>query len=58
MGNPLGPKYILYNYMDPLGLSSLEVLAKTRRLHCAQRGGDKQFRGERGQGPSGSNPKP
>ena len=21
MGNPLGPKYILYNYMDPLGQS-------------------------------------
>ena len=20
MGTPLGPKYILYNYMDPLGL--------------------------------------
>ena len=25
MGTPLGPKYILYNYMEPLGWGCLRV---------------------------------
>ena len=27
MGTPLGPKYIPYTYMDPLGISMLDVRA-------------------------------
>ena len=27
MGTPLGPKYIPYTYMDPLGKSRKEILA-------------------------------
>ena len=30
MGTPLGPKYIPYTYMDPLG----ELLSKSRCLQC------------------------
>ena len=26
MGTPLGPKYIPYTYMDPLGVSKAEIL--------------------------------
>ena len=29
MGNPLGPKYILYNYMDPLGKLAKAELGST-----------------------------
>ena len=35
MGTPLGPKYIPYDYMDPLGLwgHCLETRRVTRALH-------------------------
>ena len=33
MGTPLGPKYIPYTYMDPLGTSRLESQTARARKH-------------------------
>ena len=33
MGTPLGPKYIPYTYMDPLGAGEIILLATQERDH-------------------------
>ena len=36
MGTPLGPKYIPYTYMDPLGKSSVVSMAHAITSQCPQ----------------------
>ena len=37
MGTPLGPKYIPYTYMDPLGSFGVHVLKSAAELTCRPR---------------------
>ena len=37
MGTPLGPKYIPYTYMDPLG-KVVHVGLTVQNIYCARRG--------------------